>query len=136
MLSGTGQTRRAGYHVSKDEWIAPGPCRDAFTAARCRGEMQRGWELQKDVLPGLIDPDRVPDVFVEGVASIEMAGTACLRLTFYVARDLGEGEFDRVIVARIIVPKELWDLLVLQARAVSQGLPFLPAADCGEGRVH
>jgi hypothetical protein len=88
------------------------------------------------VLPGLSDPAQVQDTFAEGFASIENIGTACVRFTLYVTRDLGEGEIDRLVVARIIVPREELGTLIKQAEASSSGLPFVHTGEEPSDQVH
>lgn len=86
--------------------------------------------MQNKVVP-VIDPDRVPDVFAEGLASIERIGAACLRLTFFATRDLGDGDVDRIVVARIVGPGQEVLAWLRQTKAVLAGLPFM--ATTGEG---
>ena len=98
--------------------------------------MKRGWKLQKDIVPGLIDPDRVPDVFTEGIALIELAGTACLRFTFYATRDMGDGDIDRIVVARIVAPGSDLMTWLRQGNAVLAGQPFLHACAAAIAELH
>lgn len=79
-----------------------------------------------EVLP-LIDPERVPDIFAEGLASIETIGRACVRFTLYATRDMGDGEIDRLVVARIIAPLPVVPIWVAQTSAFLAGRPFLHA---------
>jgi len=81
-----------------------------------------------DVLPGLIDPDRVPDTFAEGFASIEKIGDACVRFTLYATRDLGDGDIDRLVVARIIAPTSELPTWLRQTQAVMAGGRFMAAS--------
>lgn len=92
--------------------------------------------MQNEVVPGLIDPDRVPDVFAEGLASIERIGAACLRLTLYAKRDLGDGDVDRIVVARIVGPGQEFLTWLRQAKAVLAGLPFVAATGEGGSGLH
>jgi hypothetical protein len=84
--------------------------------------------LKNEVLQGLIDPDRVNDTFAEGTASIELIGADCVRFTFYATRNLGEGDVDRQVVARIIAPISAIPNILSQTNAVLAGRPFITAS--------
>lgn len=92
--------------------------------------------MEKDVIPGLIDPERVPDVFAEGFASIEKIGGSCVRFTLYSTRDFGDGQFDRVVVARVVVPTDALSILFRQTKAVVDGHPFMHTAELSDDTVH
>lgn len=83
-------------------------------------------------MPGLIDPDRVPDTFAEGFASIERIGKDCLRFTLYTTRNLGDGDIDRIVVARIVAPINAMPTWLRQTKAVLAGQRFM-AAEAYEG---
>lgn len=102
--------------------MAPKP--DSPRAAMSRWGNGRGKELQNDVVPGLIDPDRVPDVFAEGVASIEMIGATCLRWTLYATHHFG-ADVEHIVVARIVMPAHMVPTAIKQTTAVLSGQPFI-----------
>jgi hypothetical protein len=54
----------------------------------------------------MIDPTCVADTFVEGVGDIEKIGASCVRATLYAKRNIGHGAHERVVVARLVLPKE------------------------------
>ncbi|ABA04821.1 hypothetical protein Nwi_1560 [Nitrobacter winogradskyi Nb-255] len=82
--------------------------------------------MKNEVLQGLIDPDRVPDLFAEGFASIEKAGNACVRFTLYARRNYGT-EIEHIVIGRVVIPKEILPTAYRQTRAVLEGGPFLSA---------
>lgn len=84
--------------------------------------------VRNEVLPDLIDPDRVNDIFTEGIALLEKIGPDCLRFTFYATRNLGDGDIDRHVVARIIAPISVLPVVMVQTRAVMAGRPFITAS--------
>ena len=85
--------------------------------------------------PALIDPDRCNDVFAEGIATIETFG-GCARIVLFATRDMGDGDFDRIVVARIVVPTSILPVVQAQATALAAGLPFVSAVTNGEGLSH
>ncbi len=84
--------------------------------------------MRNEVLPDLIDPDRVNDIFAEGLALLEKIGPDCLRFTLYATRNLGDGDVDRHVVARIIAPISTLQAVMVQTRAVLAGRPFITAS--------
>ncbi|WP_041345227.1 hypothetical protein [Nitrobacter winogradskyi] len=46
-----------------------------------------------------LDPDRVPDVFCDGVAGVDFIGADVVRLTFYANRSIGGDDDERFIVS-------------------------------------
>jgi len=85
-----------------------------------------------EVVPGLIDPDRIADDFVEGVASIDRIGASVFRITFYACRDLGDGDLDHIVVSRLILPREALEVIRSQIDRALAGKPFV-AATAGPG---
>ena len=67
----------------------------------------------------LTEPIAVQDIYVSGLARIEDLG-ACFRFTYYsTQRPLNGGEHDleRVIVARIVMPKDATAVGLMHAKA-------------------
>ncbi|MBN8972946.1 MAG: hypothetical protein J0H51_13125 [Rhizobiales bacterium] len=87
--------------------------------------------MRDEVIPDLIDPDRINDTFVEGVALLEKIGKDCVRFTLYATRNLGDGDIDRHVVARIIAPISVLPAAMAQTKAVLSGRPFLTASNDG-----
>lgn len=83
--------------------------------------------------PALIDPDRCNDVFAEGIATIETFG-GCARIVLFATRDMGDGDFDRIVVARIVVPTSILPVVQAQATALAAGFPFVSAVTDGVAR--
>lgn len=82
--------------------------------------------LKTSVVPGLVDPDRIADIFAEGVASIETFG-GCARIVLFVSRNDGDGVIDRHVVARIVVPTAILPTVQAQAATMAASLPFVSA---------
>lgn len=80
------------------------------------------------VMPGLVDPHNVPDIFTEGIGGIEKIGRDCLRFTYFTTRDLGDGEIERLIVARSVWPQCNVLTAIQQINAVIAGHSFLHEA--------
>lgn len=74
---------------------------------------------------GMIDAGLGQDIFVEGIGLIERLAGSCMRITLYATRDLGGGETERVVVARLIAPLSLIPLGVCQVTKALAGLPFM-----------
>ena len=71
-----------------------------------------------------------PDIFVEGIASIDRIAGDCTRMTLYATRERGE----RVVVARIVWPPNLAAAAYEQWRAFVENGAFLTAS-APEGRI-
>jgi hypothetical protein len=82
--------------------------------------------LKTSVVPGLLDLDRVSEIFAVGVASIETFG-GCARIVLFVSRTDGVGEIERHVVARGVVPTAILPIVQAQAAAMAAGLPFVSA---------
>lgn len=89
--------------------------------------------VKDEIAPAMIDPDRIDDVFCETLGSVDRIGSSCFRFTFFVTYDLGDGEIDRRIVARLIFPREELAMVHAQVAAVLAGRPFLAATDDDRG---
>lgn len=114
--------------MTKGEWSTHCTTPDTLRAAASRGKKTtRGGILQNEVMPGLIDPDCVADVFAEGFASIEKIGSGCVRFTLYATRDLGDGDIDRLVVARIVAPSSALPTWLAQTSSFAEGQPFMTA---------
>ena len=81
--------------------------------------------MKNEVVAGLIDPDRVNDIFCEGIASIEHAGAHCVRITMFATRNLGDGDIDRIVVARIVTSIGTLPLNLKQTSAFVNGNGFM-----------
>ena len=75
----------------------------------------------------IIDPACVPDVFCEGIAHVAKIGGNCIRFSIFATRDLGGGQTERVIVARMVWSIEALRVANLQNRMVIEGGVFLSA---------
>lgn len=65
-----------------------------------------------------IDPHYVQDVFVEGIASVDVIGTECVRVQLYQTR-----QDNRVIVVSLVWPLEqLYEAHMQMRRFVHSGL--------------
>lgn len=84
--------------------------------------------MRDEVIPDLIDPDRINDTFAEGVALLELVAKDCVRFTLYATRNLGGGDIDRHVVARIVAPISILPAIMAQTKAVLAGRPFIIAS--------
>lgn len=82
--------------------------------------------MKSEVLPGLIDPDRVADVFAEGFAAIEKISGSCVRFTLYATRDFGP-DVEHIVVARVVMPTTVLFNARRQTKAVMNDSPFIHA---------
>lgn len=78
-----------------------------------------------DAAPGLIDPAYVPDTFIEGIGQIERLAGNCLRITLFASRDLGDGEIERIVVARLVMAVAVTTMNTRRINAFLAGVPFM-----------
>jgi hypothetical protein len=75
----------------------------------------------------LRDPACVPDTFCEGIGNISKVGNN-LRIEIFANRDIGDGEIEHLVVARLVWPRELVANVISQLEKAMKGMPFMDAA--------
>lgn len=68
----------------------------------CSGETRMS-ALTTTTCPPLIEITPIGEVFATGMRRVEICGEY-VRITFYSEREIGQGESERVVVARIVMP--------------------------------
>lgn len=81
--------------------------------------------MKSEVTTELIDPACVADTFIEGLGEIEHIGANCIRITMFASRSIGQGIREHVVVARLVLPADAFNVVVRQCLAFSDGKPVL-----------
>ena len=92
---------------------------------RVMGDCAMGSMIRTETATDMIDPACVPDTFCEGVGQIERLAGDCMRLTFFAGRNLGDGNSERMAVARIVIPLRTLMTVHRQVAVAMEGGPLL-----------
>ncbi|EAQ36944.1 hypothetical protein NB311A_07338 [Nitrobacter sp. Nb-311A] len=83
-----------------------------------------------------LDPDRVPDVFCDGVAGVDFIGADVVRLTFYANRSIGGDDDERFIVVRLVLSREMLEGAIGQLPLIKSGKKFVDNVPRGGEAKH
>lgn len=85
------------------------------------------YEGEKAMGLTFIEPVAVPEIYIDGIASIEQIGHILKMAFFTIQHPVGEPELvDRIIVARFVMPAEAVHSAALKALAVAETIVSVP----------